>query len=201
MPRKGQIIDITGNTYGEWKVLEFVPAEKKGSRWLCECSCGNQRVVYSGHLKNGASKSCGCKMPKGESHVRYKHGMSETPEFKIWLQMHTRCYNPNAKGWEHYGGKGVYVCDRWKEDFTAFYADMGPRPSPNHSIDRYDIDRGYEPGNCRWATDKEQARNTSRTKWVTYEGKRMSLAEACELSGMNYGYAQERLASGKGWRA
>jgi len=202
MPVKGDIKDLTGLTFGNWTVIRFDRVEKMTNYyWICRCACGTEKPVAANHFKNGRSTSCGCIRPKGETHSSYKHGMSESAEFKIWLQMHTRCTNPNAKGWEHYGGKGITICDRWKEDFTTFFKDMGPRPSPKHSIDRIRIDEGYSPENCRWATKKEQARNTSRTAWVTLKGRRMSLAEACEITGVNYSSAQERRAAGKDWRA
>lgn len=197
MPRKGDVINLVGNKYGFWTVISYTGSK---SKWLCECSCGGQRAVYSGHLKDGSSKSCGCLMPRGQNHKSFKHGMSETPEFKTWLQMLTRCHNPNSKSWKHYGARGIAMCDRWKTDFLSFYNDMGPKPSPSHSIDRIDVDRGYEPNNCRWATAKEQARNTSRTAWVVFQGRKISLAEACEVSGVNYCSAQERRAAGKDWR-
>ena len=200
MPKKGQFIDIAGAKYGNWTVIKKDETSARRTLWICECSCGNHRSVFLGHLRGGASKSCGCQKPKGEGHVRYKHGMSESPEFKTWLQMHTRCYNPNISEWARYGGRCIKSCDRWKDDFSLFLADMGPRPSPAHSIDRKDVDLDYDPDNCRWATKKEQARNTSRTLWVELDGDKVSLAEACEKSGIPYSSAQERVAAGKHWR-
>lgn len=201
MPAKGNIKDLTGLVFNNWTVLGFDHTKGRNRYyWLSRCACGTERPVYGAHLKNGGSRSCGCLRPKGESHSRFKHGMSEAPEFKIWLQIQTRCYNPNTINWEHYGGKGIGMCARWRDDFMAFYKDMGPRPSPKHSIDRVRIHEGYSPSNCRWATPKEQARNTSRTAWVSLNGKRMSLAEACEITGLNYTSAQERRAAGRDWR-
>lgn len=204
MPRSGtgntSFKDISGMRFGSWTALREAGKRGKLITWLCKCDCGTEREVIGGHLRNGKTKSCGCMLPKGASHSRFKHGMSETPEFKIWLQILTRCTNPNTKDWEHYGGKGISVCERWKSDFLSFFADMGPRPSSKHSIDREDISRDYEPGNCRWATPIEQARNTSRTRWVELEGQKVSLAEACERTGVPYATASERLLSGRDWR-
>jgi hypothetical protein len=93
---------------------------------------------------------------------RRTHGMSSTPEYFAWAAMLSRCHNPANPRYDDYGGRGITVCDRWRADFAAFLADVGRRPSPAHSLDRIDNDRGYEPGNCRWATAYVQARNRGR---------------------------------------
>lgn len=90
---------------------------------------------------------------------RLKHGMHNTPEYKAWRGMRTRCYNPNDAHYKNYGGRGIEVCEKWRIDFTTFYADMGPRPSEIHSLDRIDVNGNYEPSNCRWATRSEQQKN------------------------------------------
>lgn len=90
--------------------------------------------------------------------------MSNTPEHRVWRGMQERCYNARRQDWPDYGGRGITVCDRWRDSFETFLADMGPRPSPKHSVDRIDNAKGYEPGNCRWATATEQARNRRNVK-------------------------------------
>lgn len=112
-----------------------------------------------------------------------------------------RCRNTANQDWHLYGGKGVKVCTEWAADFQKFADDMGPKPSPAHSIDRINGNGDYEPENCRWATAKEQARNTSRNVYVQFEGRSVTLAEACELSGVNYGSAKWRLSTGRDWLA
>jgi hypothetical protein len=117
------------------------------------------------------------------------------------MRMIDRCENANTPFWHIYGGRGIKVCKRWREDFTAFLSDMGERPSPDHSIDRYpDKDGDYQPGNCRWATAKEQARNFRKNLIVELDGESMSLSEACEKSGINYGAAKWRYHAGHDWR-
>lgn len=107
-----------------------------------------------------------------------------------------RCRNPANRSYHRYGGRGITVCDRWNE-FSAFFEDMGPRPSPRHSIDRVDNDKGYEPGNCRWATKKEQSRNREANRIVRFQGRDMTVAEACELVGISQELAKQRLDSGQ----
>jgi hypothetical protein len=111
--------------------------------------------------------------------------------------MINRCNAKSGKSYKLYSSRGIVVCERWRHDFLAFESDMGPRPSPRHSIDRIDVNGNYEPDNCRWATSKEQARNTRTNLLVTYKGEKMSLAKAADLAGVNYYRARQRLISGK----
>lgn len=165
--------DLTGMRFGRWEVLGF--AGRTGAtdyRYRCRCSCGREKDVSSGHLTGGKSLSCGCL--RGEqigAHVR-THGRSKSAEYTAWQSMRSRCNNPRVPYWNNYGGRGIRVCDRWNESFAAFYADIGPRPSAEHSIDRIDNDGHYEPGNCRWSTRLEQAQNTRRKRAVMrYAGR------------------------------
>lgn len=112
--------------------------------------------------------------------------MVATPEYRAWGDMLSRCNNPKSTSYEYYGGRGIRVCNRWADSFEAFYADMGPKPSPDHSIDRRNVNRNYEPGNCRWATPTEQARNKTDTHFVDFRGEQMSAAEVAERTGINY---------------
>ena len=126
-----------------------------------------------------------------------RHGMSDTPEYAAWRAMRQRCLLPTHPAYPDYGGRGITVCERWASSFEAFYADMGPRPSPKHTLERTDNARNYEPGNCIWATWTAQLRNTRRNRIVSFRGRTMTLAEACELAGLNYDTVAFRLH--KGW--
>lgn len=123
----------------------------------------------------------------------HKIGGVGSPTYDTWRGMRSRCSNPNDGGWEAYGGRGITVCDRWA-DFRNFLADMGERPSRDHEIDRKDNDGNYEPGNCRWATNKRNARNRRNNRQVLTPRGVMLLCEAAEVFGVDYGTLHWRLA-------
>lgn len=172
-------MDLTGHRYGRLSVVSRSEVDK--FKWICLCDCGKQIIVYRGHLRDGHTQSCGCLRSENMT----THGMSDTDEFRIWKGIIKRCTNPKDVNYEHYGGRGISICDRWKNSFENFYADMGPRPSPKHSVDRLENNGDYEPSNCRWATDEEQANNKNNNVTYEYDGQRYTvaqLARLCEIS-------------------
>lgn len=123
--------------------------------------------------------------------------ISKDPAYRCWINMKSRCRTPSATHYEQYGGRGITVCDLWAGSFDAFLSDMGPRPSPLHSVDRIDSNGNYEPGNCRWATKTEQMRNLRCNHIVAVDGLNMTLAEAAEKAGLKYNTLLYRLK--RGW--
>jgi hypothetical protein len=149
-----------GQRFGKLSVVGLHPerdARNRNRLWICRCECGGETLAAGSDLVRGHSTSCGCERNRGR-HGMAKHGKVH-PLYRAWSDLNSRCSNPNHQSWEYYGGRGITVCQRWRDSFEAFASDMGARPTPRHSIDRIDNDRGYEPGNCRWATASEQMRN------------------------------------------
>lgn len=122
-----------------------------------------------------------------------QHGMRHTPEYRTWVHMRDRCYRKTDKRYKNYGGRGISVCERWRTSFTAFYADMGKRPSSKHSIDRIDNNGDYDPGNCRWATNKQQADNRQNSLKYTHGGESHTIREWSYISGVDYNTLRQRL--------
>lgn len=164
---------------------------RRGTFWKCACSCGAIVLKYAGHIKAGQAKSCGC--VKGANRT---HGMANSPEHRCWSRIKERCYKPTNKRFPHYGGRGIIMSPLWKDSFEAFYADMGPRPSPNHSIDRIDNNGNYEPGNCQWATSVQQNNNRSLNRHLSIDGRVMTVAQAARMTGIPHATILNRLNRG-----
>lgn len=147
--------------------------------WICRCDCGNIAEVSASNLRRGITGSCGCRVLDGS--IRRTHGDKGTQLYEIWKSMKQRCENPSSKSYARYGGRGIKVCDRW-HSYEHFKADMGPRPSHRHSIDRIDNNGHYEPENCRWAVLKQQARNRSNNTLALHRGVWKSWAEWADVA-------------------
>lgn len=191
--------DLVGAKYARLTVVSRNHDTRENCReayWNCLCDCGNASmiVVRTASLTTGQTKSCGCFQKEQSSKASTTHGMSNTSEYCIWAGIIARCCNPSNNAYPRYGGRGIVVCERWRNSFENFYTDMGPRPTPEHSIDRVNNDGNYEPGNCRWATDIEQA-NNKRTNVIVGESG-LTLAQIADGSSIGYKNIHQRLSRG-----
>jgi len=181
--------DRIGEVYGR---LRVIAVSAQADKVDVLCSCGERRTVYVRMLTTGKTKSCGC-YRKEVLHVRQAtHGMSGTPEYRIWAHMNDRCHNQKDGGYPAYGGRGIRVCERWRESFENFYADMGDKPA-GMSLDRIDNSGGYGPANCRWATSRQQNINKRSNRVYDWFGKTIPLSVICEEVGANYCAVHSRI--------
>lgn len=190
-----QRMNLAGQSFNRLTVIGFSHTARGHRFWNCRCQCGSEAVVSTGELRSGGTKSCGCLIRETCGKMNKTHGLSATVEHAIWRGMLSRCYNQNRRAYPDYGGRGIVVCQRWHV-FENFLADIGERPSPNHSIDRLNNDGNYEPANCVWATRPEQMRNTRSNRLLTFGGKTMCLTQWANETGIPYKTLHARLASG-----
>lgn len=184
----GNFIDITGRKYGTLTVLGIESRDKnKNIRWNCLCDCGNKVVVYGDNLRRNHTTSCGCNKGKIITAKKTKHGGSfngNSPEYKAWSAMKTRCYNTGNRSYKSYGGRGIKMCKEWENDFVKFLSDMGERPSPKHSLDRINVNGDYSKENCRWATSFQQMNNRNVSVWYEKDGIRLTRWNWCKVFGV-----------------
>lgn len=193
---------LTGQVFGRWTVVSAAPTRTTPSGslkayWVCVCSCGAQEEVRAEHLLKERTQSCGCLKRELAAAQKLRHGGSDSLLYDVWTQMVQRCENARNKQFARYGGRGITVCDRW-HDFALFRADNIEHYQPGLTIDREKNDGNYEPGNCRWVTNKVNGRNRPKTLVVEFEGKSVPLNELAERFGLKTGtvYSRYRL---KGW--
>ena len=169
-------MNLVGEKFGK---LTVSSVGANGWTWVCRCDCGVVKLQTTSALRLGKSRSCGCSKGAAISARKLRHGKSKTPEFRIWAGMHHRCIDTLPKNARVYLDKGIRVCERWtgKEGFANFLQDLGPRPSPSHSIDRIDLNGNYCPENCRWADWVTQNNNRRCTRYLTHAGVTLSVAQ------------------------
>ncbi len=160
------------------------------------CRCGKEYITRLSYVINGYSLSCGCYNREMTSLKLTKHKLIKSAEYRTWSSMRERCLNKNNQDFKHYGGRGIAICERWlnlENGFLNFFADMGKKPTPKHSIDRINTNGNYEPNNCKWSTHTEQVRNTNRNHYITHNGETKCLTEWAEQLGINAGTLSGRL--------
>lgn len=201
-PRSGNFINLTGQRYGRLTVTGYAGGDGKHSYWWCRCDCGTEAKVSANKLRKAHTKSCGCLSADVCRSSFTTHGMSRDPLYNVWAKMRNRCSSTKDPAFPDYGGRGIRVCQRWingdgsREGFACFLDDMGPKPSPSHSLDRIDNNGDYTPENCRWATKTEQARNRRSNYRVTMGGRSCALSEACEQLGLPFALVNSRIQQG-----
>lgn len=191
-----RLIDLTGQKFGR---LIVKGKERKNGRtmWLCECECGNKTIVQGSALTGGITQSCGCLRSEATSKRRTKHGMSKTKLYTVWAHMIQRCENPNSRDYQEYGGRGITVCNEWRNSFEVF-RDWAITSGYNDTLtlDRISVNGNYDPLNCRWATQKEQQNNRRNNHIVEYNGEKHTLSEWSEIIKINQDVLFARLKLG-----
>lgn len=194
----GKFIDLTDQRFGRLVVLHEAGRSKAGKvLWLCQCDCGNTKIVVGGDLRSGKTTSCGCYHQDVAATQATIHGERFSRLYRIWGAMKYRCYNPSAAHYANYGGRGIKVCAEWKRSFPAFQKwALENGYSDGLSIDRIDVDAGYSPGNCRWVDETTQARNKRSNRNLIFRGKNQSVAAWADETGIPAQTIYHRLDSG-----
>lgn len=190
--------DLTGQKFGRLTVIKRDKNDNRGqTRWLCQCQCGNLKIVRANHLKSGKIKSCGCYNIEILKKRSKTHGLIKTRIYSIWNRMKQRCTNPNNSAYKNYGGRGITICQEWIDDFLNFYNwAIANGYRDDLSIDRINNNKGYYPENCKWATKKQQARNRRNNHLITYNGETHCISEWAEIFNINEKLLAERLRTG-----
>src|ERR1041385_8040888 len=165
-------MNLIGRRFGRLTVIKRTAKYK----WLCHCDCGVKRIVIAGSLtrRDRSTKSCGCMSRDRLIQMNTKHGFNDSPEHQIWIGIRKRCLKPNDRNYKNYGGRGIMICQEWRNNFPAFLRDVGKRPisaTHRYTIERIDNEGNYEPGNVRWATYPEQRRNTRKSVFLVFHGQ------------------------------
>ena len=199
MKNINRVHDLSGQKFGRLTVIGIDESKQtRKTYWICECECGNIVSARSDGLQSGRTKSCGCykresdrrnvtKVPAYQKYLAQGHKVGGTRLYNIWQGMKRRCYNPNDTRYMSYGGRGITVCDEWKDDYMAFFEwAMSNGYSDELTIDRMDVNGNYEPSNCRWATIEQQNNNRRTNIDITIGNTTKSLKEWCDIFQLSY---------------
>lgn len=196
--------DLTGIRFGKLSVIELSKEVNSGNRkrkyWLCVCDCGNKNEIRTDSLTSGKVSSCGC-LKKEQEKINltkfHRHKMSKTKLYRTWQGMKSRCCNENNKSYKRYGGRGIKVCSEWMEFDNFMSWSLSNGYEENLTIDRINNDKGYEPVNCKWSSNKEQSRNRSTNIILNHNGQSMTLIELTEKLNLPYKTIHARYKRGK----
>ena len=190
-----------GTRFNRLLIIELAEKRKTLSGRLnylykCKCNCGTIKVIFESMLKSGRTKSCGCLRKEVRVQCMKTHGMTKTKTWKAWSAMKDRCTQKNSKHYKHYGGRGIKVCERWKNSFENFLEDLGEKPD-GFTLDRINSDGDYSPENCRWASLKEQQNNKRNNRILEFNNQRKTMSEWADFVGIKYNTLRSRLE--RGW--
>lgn len=201
--KKIDIAQYVGKKFGRLTVLKEGSAVKYGKTTMrkvwCKCDCGNEKEIDFNSIKRGKSTSCGCFNKENARKLHTTHGKAmlkpgvRHPDYCIWMKMKSRCFNPNDKSYNNYGGRGITVCNEWKDSFEHFITDMGWRPNKSYSLERIDYNGNYCPENCKWIHKSQQSRNSRRVKLIYYNNNSYCLTELCKLLNLTYSTMRHRV--------
>jgi hypothetical protein len=199
MSRAHNFNDLSGRRFGRLIALDPVKIGPKKIKWRCRCDCGGTALVIGPKLKTGNTSSCGCFQEESRKRKR-THDLTVRgelpPEYESWCKIKARCHNPKSDRYRFYGGRGITMCERWRNSFPEFLADLGPRPGPGYTVERLDNNGHYEPSNCCWATKKTQANNRRSNKRVQWQVQDLTLAEWSDELGIPAAVLSARLRHG-----
>ena len=196
----GKMQNLIGQRFGKLTVVKFVEMDsRRQSIWLCKCDCGKETLVRAGNLRRLHTRSCGCIQKQHASQMnKGVHNMSGSRMYVVWESMKDRCFNLNCAAYKNYGGRGITVCDEWRNNFKSFYYwAMSHGYTDELTIDRIDVNGNYEPSNCRWITLREQAGNKRSNRILTHNGKSQCLSYWARECGLKVSTLAERLR--RGW--
>ena len=190
MPKKSNLV---GRKFHRLLVVSFAFASERGRRnYICRCDCGTEKIIPGRSMVSGGIMSCGCYRLERT----ITHGQSNTSTYRSWQHMLTRCLDSKSDSFQLYGGRGITVCEQWKNSFENFLADMGERPQGT-SLDRRNSDGNYEPSNCRWASSQIQTRNRRSNRYLDFDGQSRCIADWAKCIGITRGTLTNRLR--RGW--
>lgn len=191
-----RIQDMAGRRFAQLVAIRVAGKASSGDlKWEFRCDCGMVFVANGYYARCGKIINCPeCAKARSRS-ASVTHGLTETPEYRLWTDIQSRCHNPRSTAYANYGGRGIVVCDRWRQSFEAFFADMGKRP-PGLTIERENTNGNYEPGNCRWATPLEQANNKRNNIRICLDGVTKTLMQWSREFGVSSHAVRFRLRAG-----
>lgn len=183
--------------FGRLIVLEYIGKIKGRHMVRCVCDCGKIKTYILSNIKNGHTKSCGCLIKDNKKPRTIKHGQYKTSEFKAWQSMIQRCYNTNSHNFKLYGGRGITVCDKWRDSFESFLQDIGKKPSKKHQLDRINNNANYTPDNCRWSTPQQNSNNRRNTIYVLFNNELVTISDLSKRYNINNNILRSRIK--RGW--